>query len=62
MNRFKNWSEADTKKFMRSLELFGTDFYMINFLFNDRTRTQLKVLFIEYYKRKYKKEKNSSQL
>ncbi|CAK88782.1 unnamed protein product (macronuclear) [Paramecium tetraurelia] len=50
----RNWSQEDTKKFFRSLQLFGTDFYMINYLFNDRTRTQLK--------RKFKKERNNAEL
>ncbi|CAD8178755.1 unnamed protein product [Paramecium octaurelia] len=54
INKFKNWSQEDTKKFFRSLQLFGTDFYMINYLFNDRTRTQLK--------RKFKKERNNAEL
>lgn len=39
INKFKNWNKEDTRKFFRTLELFGTDFYMINFLFKDRTRT-----------------------
>ena len=59
INKFKNWTQVDTNKFFRSIELFGTDFYMINYLFKDRTRTQLKVFVYFITKRKYKKERDS---
>lgn len=32
------WSEDDTNKFYRTIQLFGTDFQMISNLFKNRSR------------------------
>jgi len=52
-NSFKNynhtdkWTEQETKKFYRALELFGTDFSMIAQLFPMRNRMQIKNKFLK---------------
>jgi len=42
----KKWTEKETKKFYRALELFGTDFSMIAQLFPTRNRNQMKHKFL----------------
>ncbi|KAF2072315.1 hypothetical protein CYY_006370 [Polysphondylium violaceum] len=48
----KKWSEPDTKKFYIALRKYGTDFSIIESIFPDRTRSQLK--------QKYKREEREN--
>jgi len=60
-NSFKNynhtdkWTEQETKKFYRALELFGTDFSLIAQLFPNRNRMQIKNKFLKEEKTSPKK-------
>jgi len=60
-NSFKNynhtdkWTEQETKKFYRALELFGTDFSLVAQLFPNRNRMQIKNKFLKEEKTSPKK-------
>jgi hypothetical protein len=42
----EKWTEKETRKFYRALELFGTDFSMIANVFKNRNRNQIKNKFL----------------
>eukprot|EP00331_Platyophrya_macrostoma_P032411 CAMPEP_0176455260 /NCGR_PEP_ID=MMETSP0127-20121128/30506_1 /TAXON_ID=938130 /ORGANISM="Platyophrya macrostoma, Strain WH" /LENGTH=302 /DNA_ID=CAMNT_0017844833 /DNA_START=61 /DNA_END=969 /DNA_ORIENTATION=+ len=46
-NHTHQWSSAETTKFFRALEIFGTDFSMIAMVFPQRNRLQIKNKFIK---------------
>jgi len=46
INHTEKWSEKETQKFYRALELFGTDFSMIAKVFKNRNRNQIKNKFL----------------
>ena len=62
------WSAEDTKKFYKALQLMGTDFGLIETLFEGkRTRNQIKVsdeqllLIIIFFQNKFNKEQRSNK-
>jgi hypothetical protein len=69
-NHTDKWTEPETKKFYRALELFGTDFSLIAQLFPNRNRMQIKNKFLKEEKtcpKKiddifYKKDKTASKV
>jgi len=69
-NHTDKWTEPETKKFYRALELFGTDFSLIAQLFPNRNRMQIKNKFLKEektYPKKiddifYKKDKTASKV
>jgi hypothetical protein len=46
INHTEKWTEKETEKFYRALELFGTDFSMIARVFKNRNRNQIKNKFL----------------
>jgi hypothetical protein len=46
VNHTEKWTEKETEKFYRALELFGTDFSMIAKVFKNRNRNQIKNKFL----------------
>jgi len=55
INHSEKWTEEETKKFYRALELFGTDFSLITKLFPNRNRNQIKNKFLKEEKVSRKK-------
>mmetsp|Transcript_3975 Transcript_3975/g.3395 ORF Transcript_3975/g.3395 Transcript_3975/m.3395 type:complete len:120 (+) Transcript_3975:692-1051(+) len=51
-NHTEKWTEEETRKFLKAIEIFGSDFSMIAKLFPKRNRAQIKNKF-----RKEEKEK-----
>jgi len=47
INHSEKWTEEETKKFYRAIELFGTDFSLITKLFPTRNRNQIKNKFLK---------------
>ena len=58
----ERWSKEDTEKFFAGLQLFGTNFGMIETLFDGkRTRNQIKVSRISFMLTLLKKKSNKEQ-
>jgi len=55
INHSEKWTEVETKKFYRAIELFGTDFSLITKLFPTRNRNQIKNKFLKEEKVSKKK-------
>jgi len=55
INHSEKWTEKETRKFYRALELFGTDFSLITKLFPNRNRNQIKNKFLKEEKISRKK-------
>jgi hypothetical protein len=55
INHSEKWTEEETTRFYRALELFGTDFTLITKLFPNRNRNQIKNKFLK--EEKVSKEK-----
>jgi hypothetical protein len=55
INHSEKWTEEETKKFYRAIELFGTDFSLITKLFPNRNRNQIKNKFLKEEKVSKKK-------
>lgn len=47
INHSEKWTEDETEKFFRALEIFGTDFSLIAKLFPNRNRNQIKNKFLK---------------
>lgn len=47
INHSEKWTEDETEKFYRALEIFGTDFSLISRLFPKRNRNQIKNKFLK---------------
>jgi len=68
INHSEKWTEEETRKFYRALELFGTDFSLITKLFPNRNRNQIKNKFLKEEKVSRKKidsvfqQQNTSKL
>ena len=43
-NHTEKWTEEETRKFLKAIEIFGSDFSMIAKLFPKRNRAQIKVI------------------
>jgi len=68
INHSEKWTEEETRKFYRALEIFGTDFSLITKLFPNRNRNQIKNKFLKEEKVSRKKidsvfqQQNSTKL
>lgn len=68
INHSEKWTEEETVRFYRALELFGTDFTLITKLFPNRNRNQIKNKFLKEEKVSKQKvddvfnKKNNSKL